>query len=371
VRVAIVNNVWDPLAATPAATLTRFTTLTGWARAIGANGVTVAVFQRFHTTARLDDGARYEFIADRDAPRPPAWFRGSRALDAAVAAWTPDVVHINGLDYSLAIRALARAVGSSCAIAVQDHGGFDPRQLSPPRRIWMRWGLRAASALLVATPPQVDEMRGSGLAPPGLRIRDVMEGSTMLRADPSRAPHTPVALLWVARLNENKDPLTVLRGFELWAARRPDAALTFVYQDAALERAVREAVASSAPLRDRVELAGAVSHDRLQTFYERADLFVVGSHHEGSGYAALEAMACGVVPVLTDIPSFRWLTDEGRVGALWTPGDPHALCAAIEQVATRPLEPQRRAARDRFDASFSWDAIGRRAVAIYRELCRA
>ena len=39
--------------------------------------------------------------------------------------------------------------------------------------------------------------------------------------------------------------------------------------------------------------------------YSAADLFVVGSHHQGSGYALMEACACGAVPVVTAIPTFR------------------------------------------------------------------
>ena len=58
----------------------------------------------------------------------------------------------------------------------------------------------------------------------------------------------------------------------------------------------------------------------MTTFYSAADLFVVGSHHEGSGYALMEACACGAVPVVTGIPTFRLLTGSGSIGALWTPG---------------------------------------------------
>ena len=56
-----------------------------------------------------------------------------------------------------------------------------------------------------------------------------------------------------------------------------------------------------------------------------ADVFVLGSHREGSGYSLIEALACGLPPVVTDIPSFRSLTAAGAVGALWPCGDARAL----------------------------------------------
>ena len=74
---------------------------------------------------------------------------------------------------------------------------------------------------------------------------------------------------------------------------------------------------------DRVTLVGRVDRDELPNYYGAADVFVSGSHYEGSGYALIEAMSAGVVPVVTDIPSFRAIAgdtaramDAGRRGRL-------------------------------------------------------
>ena len=72
-----------------------------------------------------------------------------------------------------------------------------------------------------------------------------------------------------------------------------------IYSEDDLLDAVKERVRRSPSLADRVRLIGAVPHDQMTTFYSAADLFVVGSHHEGSGYALMEACACGAVPVVT------------------------------------------------------------------------
>jgi glycosyltransferase involved in cell wall biosynthesis len=371
-RIAIVNAAWDPLAPTHESTLDRFRTLTGWADALASAGATkVVIFQRFHRPGLVSRGdVDYCFVEDRGPARPPDWYAGGR-LSEAVTAFSPDVVHINGLEYPLLSRRLRRGLGNRSAIVLQDHGGFDPERLSPWRKAWMRYGLRAADGLLVATPPQREVFRASGLARPGLAVRDVMEGSTTWGAPAARsAPHRGVAILFVGRLNANKDPLTVLEGFAMFSHARPDATLTFAYQEADLEQELKTAVERHAWLRPRVTLLGPVPHERLPAVYSSADLFVLGSHWEGSGYAALEALACGVVPVLTDIPSFRWLITEGRVGALWRTGDPASLAAALERVASTCLEEQRAIGRAFFDARCSWNAIGRRAVAIYRELSR-
>jgi glycosyltransferase involved in cell wall biosynthesis len=111
-----------------------------------------------------------------------------------------------------------------------------------------------------------------------------------------------------------------------------------------------------------------VPHDALPAILCGADVFVIGSHDEGSGYALIEALSCGLVPVVTDIPSFRALTGGGSVGALWTPGDAKAFARALLDVASRPLEPQRDAVTRHFEAELTWPAVGRRALGLYREV---
>jgi glycosyltransferase involved in cell wall biosynthesis len=374
-QIAIVNSVWDRLAPTPESTLDRFGTLTGWARAIRAAGASrVAVFQRFHRSAavvRDREDVDFHFVGDQGPPRPNFWHAGG-GLCGAVAAFVPDLVHVNGLDYPLLTRRLRRILPRRTAIVVQDHGGFDPVGLSRLRKAWMRHGLAASDGLLVATPPQRQLFQSSGLIPRDLDVRDVMEGSTTWRAGARHQRRPGPALLFVGRLNENKDPLTVLDGFATFARSCPDATLTFVYHEADLEPRILAVLGRDEWLRSRVKLLGAVPHDQLPAVYAAADFFVLGSHREGSGYAALEALACGVVPVLTDIPSFRWLTQEGRIGGLWQPGNAASLSEALARLAVAPtfLEDQRAARGAFFEANFSWEAIGRRAMEIYRELSR-
>mgnify|MGYP002084795192 FL=1 len=174
--------------------------------------------------------------------------------------------------------------------------------------------------------------------------------------------------MWVGRLTTNKDPLTVLDGFELAVRDRPDATLTMVYGEKALEWAVRRRVEASATLRARVQLVGRVPSGQMPAFYSAADLFVLGSHHESCGYALLESLACGTVPVVTDIPSFRAITDGGRLGRLWPPGDAVACARALVEAARLDLATERRRVLAHFERNLCWSAIGRRALDIYTEV---
>lgn len=95
---------------------------------------------------------------------------------------------------------------------------------------------------------------------------------------------------------------------------------------------------------------------------------MLGSHHEGSGYALVEALACGCVPVVTDVPPFRAITGDGSVGALWPVGDAARCAEALVRLARSDLAAARAAATAHFERRLSWPVIGRRALDIYREV---
>jgi glycosyltransferase involved in cell wall biosynthesis len=213
-----------------------------------------------------------------------------------------------------------------------------------------------------------------GLISKGQQIYEVMEGSTFFRREDRTVARERTGLsgapviLWVGNLTANKDPLTVLSGFERILQHVPLARLYMAYRSTDVLPAVQERIATSASLREAVTLLGNVDHPRLEDIYNSADYFVLGSHYEGSGFALAEAMACGVIPVVTRIPSFMAMTDEGRAGACWTVGDPDAFRSALLQVLQQPVEPLSQQVRRIFDQTLSYPAIARASLRAYGEL---
>ena len=100
---------------------------------------------------------------------------------------------------------------------------------------------------------------------------------------------------------------------------------------------------------------------------QAADVFVLGSHREGSGYSLLEALACGVTPVITDIPSFRTLTAGGTVGSLWNVGDAEGLCRALLSVVPGLQSDARMKVRAHFERELSFDAVGAKWAHMYKD----
>ena len=372
-RIAVVNYAYDESIREPDQLLDRYSTLTGWSDAIAAAGCVVAVAQRFHKDARIvRQSCEYVFCEDgaRGDPRTKLW---PHRLHRRVKDLRPDLVHVNGLNVPIQTWLLRRSLPSSIPIVVQDHGGIE----SPRRDFVRRLAMQAPDAFFFTAAAQASRWREAGLIAVNQPVHQVLEASTGIRSVDRTAARRATgiegdpAVLWVGRLNANKDPLTVLEGFEIAIAHLPNARLTMIYGTADLLPAVRERIAGSTALAGRVTLAGAVAHERMSDFYSAADLFILASHHEGSGYALLEACACGLSPVVTDIPAFRAITGDGAIGALWPNGNARACAEALITASARERSAARQAVLDHFDRALSWPAIARQASEAYAGILAA
>src|SRR5262245_1199103 len=368
-NVVQVNFRFDDAFTDPDALLDAYTTLTGWSRALlGAGADRVSVVQRFSRGGAIErDGVRYTFYADHVSAQ------------RTVAHARPDIVHINGLDSPAQTWTLRRALPASARIVVQDHGSQVPQERGGRIERRLRHMLRAtalgvADAFLFTAAELAEPWCAAGLVAPRQRVYQVLEASATLRpmdgAEARRASGVQgsPALLWVGRLNANKDPLTLLDGFDRSLADLPAATLTMIYGEDDLLGDVQRRIAASPALAGRVQLAGRVPHQRIAEYCSAADLFVLASHSEGSGYALLEACACGAVPVVTSIPTFRVITANAVVGALWTPGDSISCAQALVATAHQDLTTARRRVMQHFERNLSWSAVGQQAMRAYRDI---
>lgn len=370
-HIVCVSYFCDRRLETPDALLAAYLTLTGWAEGVAAAGAEVSVVQRFQYDAcRTHKGVRYHFVASPSL-RQGSVMDGASRINRAIAYFQPDVIHVNGLSYARQAWLLKRRLPST-PILIQDHANRPPSRW--PHSLLLRSALNRMDGVSFTAKAQADLWRQAGYLPETQPLFELMEGSSRFRllvrseAREQSGLHGDPLCLWVGRLDANKDPLMVLEGFAQALPQIPGMRLAMVYGEDALLPAVREWLAAHPQIAQRVRLLGRLPHDVLETVYNSADLFVLGSHREGSGYAALEALSCGVVPVLTDIPSFRMLLREGSVGALWPVGDPEALAQAliIANADRTPETPHQ--FRAFFEQHWSFEAIGRQALAAYTHL---
>jgi len=196
--------------------------------------------------------------------------------------------------------------------------------------------------------------------PYGVSVRD-----WPARPPRRRTPGDEARLLFVASLNEVKDPRTLVRA----AAALRDRGVTFrldVVGGDTLGGEVQR-LAGSLGLGERVRFHGFMPQHALRPWMERADLLLVTSRHECGPIVALEAALAGVPTVGTRVGH---LADWAPDAAVPVPTDaPAALADAVEALLEdedRRLEvaraAQRRALHD--DA----DRAAARVLEIYRTL---
>ena len=355
----------DPQGRPPARLMQDWLTLSLLAEAAASGGATVSVIQACAERKRLQrHGIDYHFLPCDTEPQE---------LAALIAQLQPDVLHVHGLGFLREVPALAE-MAPGRPIVLQDHAN------RPPRRPWQwpewRRSLGAARGLMFCSLEQAEPFERRHLIRSGTRLYEVPEcSSDFMPQDRALARrltglHGQPCLLWIGHLNPNKDPLTVLDALALAAPHLPGLQLWCCFGQAPLLEQVQERLQDPL-LAGRVHLLGSVPHERIELMMAAADFLVQGSHREGSGYSVIEALACGLPPLVTAIPSFRALVGEG--GALWDVGDAAQLAKQLIALAAEPPEQaaQRRlATRERFDAECSPAALGRRLCAVYEDVLR-
>ncbi len=238
------------------------------------------------------------------------------------------------------------------------------------------WGTRFANATdLVIAPSAALVAR---LAAQGLRrpMEVVPTGVELDRFRPANrasarislglAPGLPL-LLYVGRLDREKNLTFLLESFAGLAGRHPTAQLLLVGRGTQ-ERAL-QAYAAQLGIAARVRFTGGIPPADVVRYYQAADVFVFTSTTETQGLAVLEAMASGLPVVAVRASGVEEAVVDGVTGLL-VPEDRSALTAAVLQVlADTGLEAKLAAGAREGALPFSAAAMGERLVAIYRRLC--
>lgn len=365
-HVAQINFLPAPPGLGAADVFAQWPSLTDIPEAVASAGMHISVVQAAsHNEHVTRGGVDYHFI---DLGQADTAMHRGLAFAKVLDELRVDVLHVHGLGFAEDAFAVSRLLPRA-PMLFQDHADRPPRWWQRPQ--WRQWYAAAAGVAFTAAELARPFTR-AGMFGPRTRLFAIPESSCRFglgeRAQ-SRAKtglYGNPCVLWVGHLNAGKDPLCVLDGVALAASRLPEIQLWCAFGSAPLLAEVKRRIARDPWLANRVHLLGTVAHEQVETLMQSADCFVSGSHAESCGYALLEAMACGTWPIVTDIPSFRALTGDGRVGALWPCGNASALADALVDAAVNRAAPAR--VRAHFDARLSFQAVGRQWAHAYAQL---
>lgn len=140
---------------------------------------------------------------------------------------------------------------------------------------------------------------------------------------------SPVRILCVATLSPRKGHLVLVDALaRLRDLRWELECVGSLTLDAATAAQVQAHVRDLA-LDGRITFPGAADRTALDAAYDRADLVVQPSFHEGYGMAVAEAVARGLPVIGSRTGALDTLVDDGRSGLVVPPGDVDALTAAL------------------------------------------
>jgi glycosyltransferase involved in cell wall biosynthesis len=272
----------------------------------------------------------------------------------------PDFVLIQALIFPLQLIVLRFQLGKSVTIIVQHHG---ERPFKGIKKIFQKLADRFIEMYLFTSFGNAEEWISAGIIRQREKCCELLEASTDFHSLEKDYCKQKLQLtgnqifIWVGRLNANKDPITVLTAFEKYILQNPLASLIMIFQTEELLPDIQKKLEGNTLLKSRVILKGKIEHSELEYWFNAADFYVSGSHKEGSGYALIEAMACGCIPVVTSIPSFVKITSEGKFGFLYEPGNAESLLNVLSRSDKIDKEKFSSAIVDHFKKSLSYEAI--------------
>jgi D-inositol-3-phosphate glycosyltransferase len=122
-------------------------------------------------------------------------------------------------------------------------------------------------------------------------------------------------------------------------------------------------------LGDMVVFLGRRSQDSLPYYYSAAEVVVMPSHYESFGMVALEAMACGVPVVASQVGGLAYLVKDGITGYVVPDGDIDALSDCLLNLLTDPQRRQQMAGRAAEEAlNYSWEKITGKILTLYENV---
>ncbi len=319
-------------------------------------------------------------VAHHDTPEggKATWGNVRRTLaDARAvrrAAGSADVVHIQSalaptvtVLRASVLALVARIAGAH--VVVHAHGGNIDTWL---RGRWRRALLRAcmAPATLVVAVWTAGETALRDVLDPA-KVRLVDNGVHLADFSPGTPTGTVPRVLYVGLLTPRKGVVDLLIASRAVAARGVDHELCLVGgtpdEGPEAEAAVRDAATDA-----HVRLLGSRPAEEIAGAYADADVFCLPSWWEAMPLSVLEAMACGLPVVASDVGDVQRAVLDGDTGFVVPARSPEPLAAALEKLLTDPelRAAMGRAGRAHVTARFSSEATADAVDGLYRELGR-
>ncbi|HVG34785.1 MAG TPA: glycosyltransferase family 4 protein [Pyrinomonadaceae bacterium] len=166
-------------------------------------------------------------------------------------------------------------------------------------------------------------------------------------------------LVWLRSFHEIYNPTMAPRVLAELKDEFPDISMIMVGRDkgdGSLERTRR--VAAELGVEDRITFAGGVLKREVPRWIKRGDIFLNTTDVDNTPVSVLEALACGLCVVSTNVGGIPYLLEDERDALLVQPRDVQAMSRAVRRILTDSLLAERLSENARRKAQqFDWPLI--------------
>ncbi len=284
-----------------------------------------------------------------------------------------DLIHVHGLSYhtSAAVAAGHRADRPVVVKLANSGRASDITRMRQNQQLALsKYMLPTAlkSDLFIALHETInEELVAAGVSQE--RIVNVVNGVEVeqLAAKTDYMLHHPGRIIYVGRLHPQKSLDILLRAFDLLLQQYDKPVCLQLVGDGPISSDLSQ-LAIQLRIHDQVEFLG--KRDDVPKLLADSDIFVLPSSVEGLSNALLEAMACGLPAIASDIPGNAEVIRDDWNGLLFTTGDADSLAKCMMLLLENMDSRQRlgRSARNTVEQNYSLDNIADRYISLYREL---
>ena len=190
-------------------------------------------------------------------------------------------------------------------------------------------------------------------------IQWLPNGLDLAQYHPREREYSQPRLVWLRAFHSTYQPQVAVEVLAHLRSEGWDCTLTMVgpdKHDGTYAAAV--ALAKDKNIWDFIQTPGAVEKAAVPAWLDQGNIFLNTTRFESFGVSVLEAAACGLPIVTTNVGELPYLWQDGVDALLVPPDDPDAMAAAVQRILTEPGLAQRLTANARQKAqSFDWAAV--------------
>jgi glycosyltransferase involved in cell wall biosynthesis len=299
-------------------------------------------------------------------------------LMGSIARHGAELVHINtSLNAKAYWRDFAYVLAArlcGARVLYQVHGGMLDEFAAKSRMFaaCLRRMLRWPDVVVVLSREQLGAFRAAAPEQSVELVPNGIDCGPYLRYNRAAPEHgAPLRLIYIGRLVPGKGLLETIEGLRLARAKGVNARLV-IAGNGPEEPWLRQYVRDAGLLRE-VSFVGAAYGEHKAQLLSQADALALASYTEGLPYSLLEAMAAGVVPIVTPVGAIADVVVDGEHGMLVAPRDAEAIAQAIARLAADRMLLARMSAacRKHIAAAYSIERVARDFSQLYWGLCAA